>query len=257
MGPIPVEHRLVDFDGDELLGVKGSDGKAYVGVRWVCRGVGLSDGQYQNQTRKLSSDPVLAQGVAKMQHPTDSGIQEVLFIQLDYLPLWLAKINAGIIEDEAVRAKVINYQLRAKDVLAEAFFPKPVALEDLIILQAQSVKELKVRVAEIEERAITAHHRIDSLDALDIEGDRRQRLEKMVKRFAWKQGIYHSVAWHHFDQAYNTAYRTNLTMLRQNYCLKRGLKEITRPDYLERVGKLDDAIRVVDKMLNPRQEATN
>ena len=130
------------------------------------------------------------------------------------------------------------------------------SIEDLIIMQAQSVKELKARVAEIEERTITAHHRIDSLDALDIEGNLRQRLEKMVKRFAWKQGVYHSVAWHHFDQAYNTAYRTNLTMLRQNYCLKHGLKEITRPEYLERVGKLEDGIRVVDKLLNPREEVT-
>ncbi len=131
----------------------------------------------------------------------------------------------------------------------------PVSLEDLIILQAQSVKELKAKVALIEEKTIAAHHRIDSLDTTNIEGTLRQRLEKMVKRYAWANGIYHSVAWHHFDQAYNTAFHTNLTALRQNHCKRHGLKDITRPEYLEAAGRLEDAIRVADKMLNDHAAA--
>lgn len=246
-----IEQKAVNFNGAEIMVAKANDGKVYAGTRWICKGIGFTDGQIDNQQRKVNADAVLSRGTAKMQTPTESGIQEVLFIELDYLPLWLAKINANIINDQAVQEKLIEYQLRAKDALAAAFMPRvPVSIEDLIIMQAESVKTLKVEVAQIKERAEIAHHRIDSLDTANIEGSLRQRLEKMVKRYAWANGIYHSVAWHHFDSAYNTAFHANLTALRQNFCRQHGLRDITRPEYLEQVGRLEDAIRVADKMLN-------
>lgn len=59
--------------------------------------------------------------------PTDGGNQDVLCLKLDFLPLWLAKIsitpkmkkeNLQLVEN------LIEYQLKAKDVLAEAFLNK-------------------------------------------------------------------------------------------------------------------------------------
>ncbi|KIL71909.1 phage antirepressor N-terminal domain-containing protein [Bacillus badius] len=119
----PIEHKAVRFDGDEIVVVKANNEKIYAAVKWVCQGMQLTEGQYQNQTRKLSDDPVLVQGIAKMQLPTNSGVQDVLCIDLEFMPLWLAKINAGIISDEVIRNKVVSYQLKAKDVLAKAFMP--------------------------------------------------------------------------------------------------------------------------------------
>jgi prophage antirepressor-like protein len=92
-------------------------------------------------------------------------------------------------------------------------------------------------------------------EQIETLGDRRQRLEKMVKRYAWAQGIIYSVAWHHFDQAFNTAFRTNLTARRDNYCKKFGAKSISRPEYLEAVGQIEDAIRIADKMINQSRPA--
>lgn len=126
----------------------------------------------------------------------------------------------------------------------------PATIEDLIIMQAQSVKELKAKVAQIEERAEAAHHRIDNLDRIDIIGDPQQRLNAMVKKYALSKGLTFQQAWREFRQAFNTAYRTNLTMLIENYKLKHGLRELTMPEYLAKVGRLDDALRVADKLLN-------
>ncbi|HBX22623.1 MAG TPA: hypothetical protein DEF34_03145 [Desulfotomaculum sp.] len=129
-------------------------------------------------------------------------------------------------------------------------YTAPVALEDLIIMQAQSVKELKAKVALIEEKATAAHHRIDNMDALDTIGDPQQRLNAMVRRYAQQEGLSFSRAWKDFRQAYNTAYRTNITMLVENYRLKKGLNKVTVPGYLAATGKLEDGIRVADKLLN-------
>jgi prophage antirepressor-like protein len=126
----------------------------------------------------------------------------------------------------------------------------PTSLEDLIIMQAQSVKELKAKVAQIEERAVAAHHRIDNLDNVNVIGDPQQRLNAMVRKYARDRGLTFTQAWREFRQAYNTAYHTNLTMLVENYKLKHGLRQMTMPEYLMRTGKIEDAIRVADKMLN-------
>lgn len=57
-----LEQKLVDFNGAELLGVKANDGKVYVGVRWVCEGIGLSEGQVKAESKKIKEDVVLKNG---------------------------------------------------------------------------------------------------------------------------------------------------------------------------------------------------
>ncbi len=134
-------------------------------------------------------------------------------------------------------------------------YAAPMALEDLIIMQAKSVKELKARVSQIEERTIAAHHRIDNMDALDTIGDPQQRLNAMIRRYAQQEGLSFSRAWKDFRQAYNTAYRTNITMLVENYRMKTDRKKLTVPEYLAATGKLEDGIRVADKLLNQPEPA--
>ncbi len=126
----------------------------------------------------------------------------------------------------------------------------PATLEDLIIMQAQSVKELKAKVAAVEEKALTAHHRIDLLDAINTIGDPQQRLNAMVRKYAYREGLTFSKAWSDYIQSYNTAYRTNLKLLKINYELREGRKT-TVPQYLAACGKLEDSLRVADRLLNP------
>jgi hypothetical protein len=106
------------------------------------------------------------------------------------------------------------------------------------------------RLAEQQKQLTVLQHRVNNLDAVNATGDRRQLLNKMVQRLAHDRGITFAQAWKHFDEAFNFAYRANLTARRNNYAEAHNMREIARPDYLERVGLLEDAIRVMDKLLN-------
>jgi len=127
---------------------------------------------------------------------------------------------------------------------------QPKSVEDLIIMQAQSVKELRQQVQEVNIELQVHKHRIDSLDRIDVDGDGQQRLNKMIRKYAHQEGLTFQKAWRDFTDRFNTAYHTNLTARVDNYRDKHGLRELSRPQYLSIVGQLDDAIRVGDKMLN-------
>src|SRR5690606_29486828 len=105
-------------------------------------------------------------------------------------------------------------------------------IEDLIIMQAQSVKELKQKVDQQEKKLETISHRIDNFDKLDTIGDLQQRLNSMVRKYAADNGVSFPTAWRDFRKSFNTAYRTNIKILVQNYALKHGLKSLSVPQYL-------------------------
>ncbi|TGE31455.1 phage antirepressor N-terminal domain-containing protein [Desulfosporosinus sp. Sb-LF] len=149
---IPVEQKLVDFNGSELMVIKSNDGKIRVGVKWVANGIGLDKSKSDVQVQKIQSDLVLSRGACKINLPTSSGNQEILCLELDFLPLWLAKINANIIDHPGVQERLISYQLKAKDVLAAAFIEsKPTSIEDVLIAQLQSMKDIKLKQEQQDE----------------------------------------------------------------------------------------------------------
>lgn len=122
-----LEQKLVPFNGAELLGVKATDGKVYVGVRWICEGIGLSEGQVKSERKRINEDVVLNQGGRNFILPTHGGRQDVITIDVKYLPLWLAKIPVTpnmLKKQPDVAEKLIHYQLKAADVLSEAFIGK-------------------------------------------------------------------------------------------------------------------------------------
>lgn len=101
-----------------------NNNKVYVGVKWVCEGIGLTPDQIKNERKKIQSDLVLKQGGSNLTLPTNSGNQDVLCLDIEFLPLWLAKISITPKMKQnspQVVEKLINYQLKAKDVLARAF----------------------------------------------------------------------------------------------------------------------------------------
>ena len=143
-----------------------------------------------------------------------------------------------------VQRQLVNTYFRAKE-LVQPMTQIQILQQAVNILAAHEQKLL-----EIEEKQQILEHRITNLDAVDINGDLQQRLNKLVRRYAFKAGVLHSIAWEHFKQAYNTAYRTNLELLIRNYEEREGIKKITIPQYLSLTGRLEDGIRVADKMLN-------
>jgi len=143
MGKNELIVKNVDFYGDTLKAAKDSEGVIWAGVKWLCDGMGLSDGQRQRQTTNIQSDIVLSKGVANLVLPTNGGNQEVLCLQLDYVPLWLAKISITPSMKEnnpELVDKLVNYQLKAKDVLAAAFLPQPHNVKQLTISSREVAK---------------------------------------------------------------------------------------------------------------------
>ncbi len=117
----------VDLFGDDIMVTQDKDGAIWAGVRWLCEGLGLSRDQIKNERKKIKEDLVLSQGAKFSPLGRDNANSDVLCLQLDYVPLWLAKIsitpNMKANHPELVE-KLIKYQLEAKDILAATFLPK-------------------------------------------------------------------------------------------------------------------------------------
>lgn len=112
--------------GTELMAARDNDGQIWAGVRWMCDGIGLSEGQRKRQVANIQTDTVLRKGGSNLILPTNGGMQEVLCLKLDFVPLWLAKISiTPTMERETpeLAERLEQYQLHAKDVLAAAFLP--------------------------------------------------------------------------------------------------------------------------------------
>lgn len=116
------------FNGATLMAVQEKvSGKIHVGVNWICKGLGLTDDQMKNERKKVQNDLVLSKGGSNLTLPTKGGNQETICIELDFLPLWLAKISITpkMQEDQPeLTERLVEYQLKAKDVLAAVFLPK-------------------------------------------------------------------------------------------------------------------------------------
>lgn len=147
--------KSVDFLGDEIMCVKDeSTGKIYVGVRWICNGIGFARGQINNEVLRVQSDIVLKRGCMKFRAGVFDENNDTVSIELDYLPLWLAKISITPkmqSENKELTIKLVNYQLKAKEVLSHAFIkPKevnldnfciPTTLSEALLLSANLAKE--------------------------------------------------------------------------------------------------------------------
>ena len=117
----------VNLFGDTVVAAQDHDGRVWAGVKWICDGLGLTDGQTRAEKKRVQEDLILQQGGRNFILPTNGGNQEVLCLRNDYVPLWIAKItitpsmkknNPGLLD------KLVKYQLEAKDVLAAAFLPQ-------------------------------------------------------------------------------------------------------------------------------------
>lgn len=124
----------------------------------------------------------------------------------------------------------------------------PKTQAELSLLMAESLVQHEHRMKELEQRLYIANERINNIDKVNPTGDEQQRFNKMIRLFATKHGMTFQKAYREFKGAYNIAYRTNITMLHENYKMKHG--NCTLPEFLVATGHIEDAIRVADKMLN-------
>ena len=190
MGELDVKR--VPFMGTELMAAKDADGQVWAGVRWMCDGLGLSRNQRDNQIEKIKTDSTLSKGAGNFPLPTTGGMQSVLCLKLDYVPLWLAKINitpAMQKETPELADRLETYQLRAKDVLAEAFLGRRAAYA-----MPQDYPSALRALADAEEKrlALEAEAKANAplvLFAKGVEGSRNSILVRDLAKLLHQNGI--------------------------------------------------------------------
>lgn len=112
----------VRFNGERIMAIR-EEGKIYVSIKNVCKNLGMNEDHYKNQKKKIQKDELLKVGSKFTPVDTGFGIKETMLLELDYLPIWLAKINPSRFSEE-LKKQLIEYQLKAKDVLADEFLGK-------------------------------------------------------------------------------------------------------------------------------------
>lgn len=194
-----IQTKEVNFNDDVLMAAQDANGDVWVGVKWICVALGLTQDQGRRQVKNVQSDDVLKLGCVKFGTGVFDPNNETIALKIEYLPLWLAKIRitpAMRAENPDVVNKLFEYQLRAKDALAAAFVPKqkPATtidllkgqlelLDNLITEQERQNKQIEENAAQIEKlkrvvfvnpenwRAET--HKIICILACDIGGPKK------------------------------------------------------------------------------------
>lgn len=144
----------VDLMGNSVMAAMDNEGTIWGGVKWMCRGMGMSEGQWKRQITNIQKDLLLKKAGSNLVLPTGGGEKEVFCLKNDYLPIWLAKISITPKiqkENPDLADKLLDYQLKAKDILAEAFLPKQDDnVQGQIQLLAKGATELYNRVDGVE-----------------------------------------------------------------------------------------------------------
>lgn len=174
----------VEFQSNKLTAIS-ENGKIYVSVSSVCDNLGMNKNLKDAQVKKIQNEELL-KGASKLTHlKTNGGIQETLVIELDYLPAWLFKINPARF-DEKLKEKLMIYQLKAKDILADAFFGKrekeiPLLPED----KDWALKRINDRLNQAKELEEEIYPAIKFLEKIyeEIEGIAKIKREATFREF--------------------------------------------------------------------------
>lgn len=119
--------KSVDVLGDAIMATQDADGQIWAGVSYFCRALGMNKGQKDRQTTNVQKDETLKRGCRKFAAGVFDPTNEAVGMRIDFVPLWLAKINITktMLQDHPELAdKLLEYQLKAKDILVEAFMLK-------------------------------------------------------------------------------------------------------------------------------------
>lgn len=149
----------VDVLGSSIMAAKDEKGNIFAGVNYFCNALGMTKGQRDKQVQKVQKDEVLKQGCFRLEAGVFDPSNEAITLRIDFIPLWLAKIvitDKTKQENPELADKLLEYQLKAKDILAAAFLPQqpqfPQTTNDKIALLAQGHMEMSQRVDELEKR---------------------------------------------------------------------------------------------------------
>lgn len=169
--------KSVDLMGDTVMAAQDSEGNIWAGVSYFCNALGMNKKQKDWQTEKVQSDKILSRGAGKFRAGVFDPNNETIALRLDFVPLWLTKISVTKQMEKShpeLADKLLDYQLKAKDILAEAFLPKqevPNTIPGQIQLLAQGYTDIKADVDGIKAdlKALKDDMPVFTKDAKDIQ----------------------------------------------------------------------------------------
>lgn len=86
----PIETLVVTFFEHPVLAARVVDGTILLSVRDLCDAVGLAS---SSQIRRLDQHQDLSTVVRRLRVPTAGGMQEQVFLALEYVPAWIVSVN--------------------------------------------------------------------------------------------------------------------------------------------------------------------
>lgn len=248
----------VEFNGAVLRAAQ-IENVIWVGVKWICDGIGLSEDRGKYERKKIQKDLVLSKGVNFYPLGTDNANSDVLCLMLEYLPLWLAKISITPTmkrENPELADRLVEYQLKAKDVLAEAFLSKrkeevaPAVRNNMIQIPipevpnyAEEFEILYAKLDDLEEQNRKLYDGMSNMAKLLLDMSSRKEtqlpenkipVKEISEEDSWKQIVYGKAE----NIVCNSSFRKTASVLkhiydymRQNYgiCWEQEAK-----DYKER-----------------------
>ena len=223
-----------------------ADGKILFAASDIAKALG-----YTNPSKAVNDH---CKGITKCYTPTEGGVQALNFIPEGDVYRLIA--HSKLPSAEKFESWVFDEVLPT--IRKTGSYSKPMSqLEiaqysiNLLIEQERKMKALEAQQGEQVKRLDIIDSRLEVLNGVHIEGTGRDRLNAMVRAYVVKKGISYSEGWKNFKKAYNHAFRTCLGALLTNYANKNNLKsKPTIPRFLERTNRLDDGLRVAEKMLN-------
>lgn len=168
-----LEIKKVPFLGTELMAARDNDGQIWAGVSYICNGIGLTKHQKDRQVTNIQTDKVLSRGCLKFEAGVFDPNNETVAVKLDFVPLWLAKISiTPTMEAETpeLASRLMEYQLKAKDALAEAFLPTNAyttaskELQAIFMLDHRTVEHER-RITALEENMVVDYNQQRTLAA--------------------------------------------------------------------------------------------
>lgn len=172
----------VDVLGSSIMAAQDEKGRIFAGVNYFCNALGMTKGQRDKQVQKVQKDAVLKQGCFRLEAGVFDPSNEAITLRIDFIPLWLAKITITEKtrqERPEFSRKLLEYQLKAKDILAAAFMPKqisvPQTVPEQIKLLAQGNVQLNQRIDALDKKLETA------LLELPLLGVESEKVDKALK----------------------------------------------------------------------------
>ena len=117
----------VTFNGSSIKAIKYPAGDIYVGMANVCDSIGFKKTQRDRFIKTAKADEIYEEGIHDFKAGEFDAKHPIVAIKLDYLPLWLCKMRINQqtrLQDPKLYDNLKQYQLLAKDVLANAFLPE-------------------------------------------------------------------------------------------------------------------------------------